>query len=241
MAITTFSEIRRDVRQFVQEHRELWDGSEAAKFTVDPGVAEYEILMDCVRDACHAAARSVASRFGLDMRQRDDYAEAYKILAEEDPSWSASSFDGLSEDAQDRVLFAAQQRMRLHTNGSHYGRPVTGRRSVMEDVYAQARTDRMLQIAQRDNIDLSTVDGRSVALQRAVDENPSLKIPQGRGFTLRRGQPPVGEPVGAAKPRVGPGSPNRPFTEWKDYSKPQPQPASAAGTDGAGGIQGACY
>jgi hypothetical protein len=181
---TTFAERRREVRRFVEQHPELYNGSEAVGFTTDPQVAEYEFLMAAMADACHSAAREVASRFNLDMRKREDYSEAYKLLAEEDPSWSASNFDELSAAAQDRVIRSARQKMRTHMTGAHYGRPAAlGYQPLMLDQHHQARMERMVAVAKRDGIDLSTTDGKRYAYQKVCDESPHLKIPQGRGRT----------------------------------------------------------
>jgi hypothetical protein len=178
----SFAESRFEVRKFIQAHPELYDGSERVSFTTDPNVAEYEFLMAALADACHSAAREVASRFGLDMRDRADYTEAYKLLAEEDPSWSASNFDELSAAAQDRVIRSARQKMRTHMTGAHYGRPAAlGYQPMMLDQHHQARMERMVSIAKRDGIDLGTTDGKRYCYQKAVDESPHLKIPQGRG------------------------------------------------------------
>jgi hypothetical protein len=245
---TTYAETRREVRQFIERCPELFNGSVEVEGVTDPNVAEYLFLASAVADACHEAARDVAARFNLDMRQRDDYAEAYRILSEEDDSWSASSFDELSSAAQDRVLFAARRKMRTHLNGGFYGRPAArGTHVVMDDQFKHDREQHMLSIAKRDNLDLSTVDGRTVAYQRAADEHPHLKIPAGRnrvhhGFQLRRGQPATGEPVGPPLQKVGPGSPNRPFTEWPSTAQPKPSsPVGAAETDGVGGVGGNSY
>jgi hypothetical protein len=272
----TFAESRHEVRRFIEGHPELYNGGESVGFTTDPQVAEYEFLMAAVRDACHSAARDVAARFHLDMRQREDYAESYRILAEEDPSWSAASFDELSASAQDRVLRSARQKMKVHTHGSHYGRPaVLGYRPAMLDQHHQARAEEMVHQAKKHGLDLTTHDGRRAAYQHAIDERPHLKIPQGRGrtnatdlrhpgilpvaggkmddqfgggpsYTLRRGQPPTGEPVGP--PGTNPYGAVRPFKptphseqpEWRDYRRPS-GPPPAGGTSGTGGIGGHSY
>jgi hypothetical protein len=253
--MVTFAEGRRKVRHFIESHPELFNGSVEVDGVTDPNLAEYLFLMAAVRDACHAAARDVAARFNLDFRKREDYSEAYRILAEEDPSWSAASFDQLSASAQDRVIFAARRAMRTHANGGHYGRPAARGQHVMLDQYATERHNRMLAIAKRDNLDLSTVDGRTVAYQRSCDESPHLKIPQGRGranaadmrhlgvmpvagkpfddqfaqYKLRRGQGPVGNPVGAPDD----------FSETEHHKPSGPPPAE--GTSGTGGIGGRLY
>jgi hypothetical protein len=250
----SFAESRREVRRFIESHPELYNGSEQVHFTTDPQVAEFDFLVASLREACHEAARDIAARYGLDMRQRADYAECYRLLASEDPSWSSENFDEMSAAAQNRLLAVARRRMRTHTHGGFYGRPAARGHQAMLDEYAQARHAHMLAIAKRDNLDLSTVDGRTVAYQRVADEHPHLRIPVGRGrvhaadlrhigimpvagmnrpfddqfsqYRLRRGQGSVGNPVGY------PGD----FSEH-DYRKPSTPPA-ATGTNGAGGVGG---
>jgi hypothetical protein len=265
---TTFAERRREVRRFIEQHPELYNGSAEVRFTTDPGVAEYELLMASMRDACHDAARDVASRFNLDMRKRDDYSESYRILAEEDPSWSASHFDELSDRAQAKVITAARRRMHVLTNGPSYGRPaVLGYRPQIMDQYADEREREMDHQARKHGIDLTTHDGRRAAYQHAVDERPHLKIPQGRGRTnaidtrhlgvmpvagkpfddqfaqykLRRGAPPTGEPVGPTNPMAT----VRPFRPVPHAEHPEWKdysrpsgPPPAEQTNGAGGVGG---
>jgi hypothetical protein len=244
----SFAEGRREVRRFVESHPELFNGSVEVDGVTDPGLAEYLFLVASVRDACHAAARDVAARFNLDFRKREDYAEAYKILAEEDPSWSAARFDDLSAAAQDRVVSAARRRMRTHTHGSHYGRPaVLGYRPAMLDQHHQARAEEMVHQAKKHGLDLTTHDGRRAAYQHAIDERPHLKIPQGRGrtnatdlrhlgimpvaggkmddqfggpsYVLRRGQLPTGEP--SSPPGTNPYATVKPFPPPKYSEQPE--------------------
>jgi hypothetical protein len=250
MDITSFAEGRREVRRFIESHPELFNGSVEVEGVTDPNVAEYIFLTSAVADACHEAALEVAARFNLDMRDRADYAESYRLLAQEDDSWSAASFDELSAAAQDRVLRTARKKMARHTNGGFYGRPTREQHVVMDDQFKHDREAHMRAVAARDHLDLSTVDGRSIAYQRAADEHPHLRVPVGRGrqhrgvpqLALRRGQPATGEPVGPGLTKVGPHNPNRPFSEHVDPQNPVPAPRTAEnGTSGAGGVGGRIF
>jgi hypothetical protein len=212
---STGPECRRELRRAIERNPQLWDGSEAAHFSTDPDLVEYEIMTAAVRDACLEAARDQAARYGLDMRRREDWVEAHRLLAEDDPTWSCASFDELSSSAHSRVVKAVRKKMRPWTAGA-YGRPaVAGGHWAMADPYAEEREAEIVSQARRKGFDLQTHAGRHAALAAAIQERPHLAPLGGRHWspkratglqkslgpqlTIRRGQGPQGSPVGMPK------------------------------------------
>jgi hypothetical protein len=262
----TFTEERRGFWRWLEDNPQLFDGSEHAYFsTTSIDVSEWEFLQAGLRDACEYAARGIANQNGLDFRRIEDRQEAYRLLYREDPSWSAASFDEMSAPAQTQLINALH-RMKARIGKSHYGRPGLGYQPAhtMLDQHHQARMERMIAVAKRDGIDLSTTDGKRYAYQKVCDESPHLKVPAGRGRTnaVDTRHPGVLPVAGGkmddqfddvfddtfsgryklrrgAPPTGEPSSP--PGTNPFATARPFPPTPHSEGTDGTGGLGGKIY
>jgi hypothetical protein len=245
---TTRSSAEREFRAFIEaECPFMFDGSDDAGGVLDSDVATYEFLVAAMRDGLEDATREVAVQNRLDIREQADRRAAMVLLDQEDPTWSmARNFDELSSKAQTTVIRTAKQLAnRLVLQRRNRGTAGGGRPKPMTDPYQAQRMERMEDIAHRNGHDLSTHAGRRAALEDVYAEFPHLRprlarpgehaqrvMPVARqtmgGYTLRRGQPPTGEPVG-------------PPTNVAATVKPFAPVPHSEGTDGSGGVAGNLY